>query len=74
DMAIQAIRLPSVSLERSVEMTTAIEKTLTAEFPDEIKSVISKTGRPEIATDPMGIEASDIFVILKPKEVYTCAV
>ncbi|MFV1969032.1 MAG: efflux RND transporter permease subunit, partial [Pirellulaceae bacterium] len=68
DMAIQAIRLPSVSLERSIEMTTAIEKTLVDEFPDEVKSVISKTGRPEIATDPMGIEASDIFVILNPKD------
>ncbi|REJ66716.1 MAG: AcrB/AcrD/AcrF family protein, partial [Planctomycetota bacterium] len=29
--------------------------------------VISKTGRPEIATDPMGVEMSDIFVILKPR-------
>ena len=68
DMAIQAIRLPSVSLERSIEMTTAIEKTLMDEFPDEVVSVISKTGRAEIATDPMGVENSDIFVILKPKE------
>lgn len=49
-------------------MTTAIEKTLVDQFPDEVVSVISKTGRPEIATDPMGIEASDIFVILKPKD------
>ncbi|REJ95236.1 MAG: AcrB/AcrD/AcrF family protein, partial [Planctomycetota bacterium] len=56
DMAIQAIRLPSVSLERSIEMTTAIEKTLMEEFPNEVESVISKTGRPEIATDPMGVE------------------
>ena len=67
DMAVQAIRLPSVSLERSIEMTTEIEKTLLAEFPKEVESVISKTGRPEIATDPMGVEMSDIFVILKPK-------
>ncbi len=67
DMAIQAIRLPSVSLERSIEMTTAIERTLLDGFPNEVESVISKTGRAEIATDPMGIEASDIFVILKPK-------
>lgn len=68
DMAVQAIRLPSVSLERSIEMTTEIEKTLLEEFPDEVESVISKTGRPEIATDPMGIEMSDIFVMLKPKD------
>ncbi len=68
DMAIQAVRLPSVSLERSIEMTTDIEQTLLDEFGEEIKSVVSKTGRPEIATDPMGVEASDIFVIMKPRE------
>ncbi len=68
DLALQAIRLPSVSLERSIELTTAIEKTLLEEFPREVKSVISKTGRAEIATDPMGVEASDIFVIMKPKD------
>ncbi len=68
DLAVQAIRLPSVSLERSIEMTTTIEKTLLKDFAKEVKSVISKTGRPEIATDPMGVEASDIFVILKPKD------
>ena len=67
DMAVQAIRLPSVSLERSIELTTEIEKTLLAEFPEEVRSVISKTGRAEIATDPMGVEMSDIFVMLKPK-------
>jgi len=66
DMAVQAIRLPSVSLERSIELTTEIEKEL-KKFP-EIASVISKTGRPEIATDPMGVEMSDIFVILSPKD------
>ncbi len=68
DMAVQAIRLPSVSLERSIELTTEIEKVLLAKFPDEARSVISKTGRAEIATDPMGVEMSDIFVMLKPKE------
>ncbi len=71
DMAVQAIRLPSVSLERSVEITTAIEKILLEKFPDEVKSVISKTGRPEIATDPMGVEMSDIFVMLKPHKEWS---
>ena len=73
DMAVQAIRLPSVSLERSIEMTTDIEKVLLEEFPEEVESVISKTGRPVIATDPMGIEMSDIFVMLHPKDQWRFA-
>lgn len=67
-LAIQAVRLPSVSLEEAVEATTRIEKTLLDEFPDEISTIVSKTGRPEIATDPMGVDISDIFVMLEPVE------
>ncbi|HWL08211.1 MAG TPA: CusA/CzcA family heavy metal efflux RND transporter, partial [Planctomicrobium sp.] len=63
DLAIQALRLPSVSLETSVEMTKAIERTL-LKFP-EVESVISKTGRPEIANDPMGVNQTDILIRMK---------
>ena len=63
DLAIQAVRLPSVSLETSLEMTKAMERTL-LRFP-QVESVISKTGRPEIANDPMGVHQTDILVRLK---------
>ncbi|MBX3421446.1 MAG: efflux RND transporter permease subunit [Pirellulaceae bacterium] len=64
DLAIQAARLPSVSLETSVEMTKSMERCL-LKFP-EVETVVSKTGRPEIANDPMGVYQTDIFVRLKP--------
>jgi len=64
DIAIQAVRLPSVSLETSLTMTREMEKTL-KRFP-QVESVISKTGRPEIANDPMGVHQTDILVRLKP--------
>lgn len=70
-IAMQAVRPPSVSLEESIQATTRIEKTLKKAFPDEIDTVISRTGRPEIATDPMGVEISDIFVMLHPEEQWT---
>ena len=63
DIAVQAVRLPSVSLETSLEMTKAMERTL-LKFP-QVESVISKTGRPEIANDPMGVHQTDILVRLK---------
>jgi cobalt-zinc-cadmium resistance protein CzcA len=65
-IAIQAVRLPSVSLETSVKMTTQIEKCL-LKFP-EVESVICKTGRPEIANDPMTVNLTDIMVTLKPSQ------
>ena len=70
-LAIQAWRLPSVSLSESVRSTTMIEKVL-RKFP-EVETVVSRTGRAEIATDPMGIETSDIYVILKPRESWQTA-
>jgi len=71
DMAVQVWRLPSVSLSESVATTLQIEKVL-RQFPEVIK-VVSRTGSPEVATDPMGIELSDVFVILKPRGEWTTA-
>ncbi len=40
------------------------------EFP-EVKTVISKTGRAEVATDPMSVDFSDLYVGLKPPDEWT---
>ena len=71
DMAIQAWRLPSVSLSESVATSLQIERVL-REFPEVVK-VVTRTGSPEVATDPMGIELSDIFVILRPQRAWSTA-
>ncbi|GMV09876.1 MAG: hypothetical protein AMXMBFR55_16100 [Gemmatimonadota bacterium] len=71
--ALQVLRLPSVSLEESVRQTTQLETVLLEAFPDEIEDVVAKTGRPEIATDPMGVNISDIFVLLKPHDGWSKA-
>jgi cobalt-zinc-cadmium resistance protein CzcA len=70
-IAIQAWRLPSVALTESVKSTTMVEKTL-KRFP-EVVTVVSRTGQAEIPTDPMGIETSDIYVILKDHDEWTTA-
>lgn len=70
-LAVQAWRLPSVSLEESIRQTTQIERTL-RQFP-EVSTVVSKTGRAEIATDPMGVEISDILVMLRPHDEWRTA-
>lgn len=72
DLAYQIVRLPGISLTESINIGTRIEKILTEKFP-EVKTVVTKTGAPELATDPMGPEFSDVIVILKPKEEWTTA-
>ncbi|CAN5809524.1 CusA/CzcA family heavy metal efflux RND transporter [soil metagenome] len=68
-LVIPSIRLPSVSLEESLRMTTAVETAL-LEIP-EVTSVVCRTGRAEVAVDPMGINMTDIYVLLKPREEWT---
>ncbi|MDE0102571.1 MAG: CusA/CzcA family heavy metal efflux RND transporter [Bryobacterales bacterium] len=70
-IAVQAWRLPSVSLTESIKSTTLIEKVL-LEFP-EVESIVSRTGQAEIPTDPMGVETSDIYVLLGPQEDWQTA-
>ncbi|MEK7369136.1 MAG: efflux RND transporter permease subunit, partial [Planctomycetota bacterium] len=72
DIMAHAIRLPSVSLTESINATTKIENVLIGKFP-EITTIVSKTGRAEISTDPMGPETSDILILLKPKSEWVSA-
>ncbi|MEQ8977280.1 MAG: CusA/CzcA family heavy metal efflux RND transporter [Deltaproteobacteria bacterium] len=68
-IAMQIWRLPSISLEQSNEISTIAEQVLHDEFP-EVETVVSRTGRAEIATDPMGVEISDTYIVLKPPETW----
>jgi cobalt-zinc-cadmium resistance protein CzcA len=67
-IALQVWRLPSVSVDEAAKQSALIESALLRDFPKEVDTVVSKTGRPEIATDPMGVEMSDVFVMLKPHD------
>jgi len=64
DLLIEANRLPSATLEGAIPMSTQIE-TLLGKYP-EVKTVFCKTGRPEIANDLMGVQQTDVWVLLKP--------
>lgn len=58
--------LPSVSLEETVKINTLIESVVKS-FP-EVKTIVSKAGRADLATDPMGVYETDAYVMLKPKD------
>lgn len=64
DFLVEAVRLPSATLESSIEMSTQIENLL-KKLP-EVKTVFCKTGRPEIANDVMGVHQTDVWVLLHP--------
>lgn len=66
DLLVEAVRLPSATIEGAIDVGTQIEKIIGA-LP-EVKTVFCKTGRPEIANDIMGVHQTDVWVILNPHE------
>jgi len=72
-IAIQPARIPSVSLTTSVAMQSQVETLLKKEFPDEIALIFARTGTAEIATDPMGPNVSDTYIMLHPRKQWTRA-
>ncbi|MFN0124737.1 MAG: efflux RND transporter permease subunit, partial [Blastocatellia bacterium] len=63
-LLIETRRLPSVSLTESVKIAGMVEKAV-REFP-EVESVVTKLGRPDLATEAMGIYQGDVYVNLHP--------
>jgi cobalt-zinc-cadmium resistance protein CzcA len=66
DIAIQALRIPGTSLTQSLDMQFQIEKAV-MKVP-EVKTFFSRVGTAEVASDPMGPNISDGYVMLKDKE------
>jgi cobalt-zinc-cadmium resistance protein CzcA len=68
DLLIEARRLTGVALSESVATDLRLEKALRG-IP-EVEHVVSRTGAPEVATDPMGVEQSDVYVTLKDRKAW----
>jgi cobalt-zinc-cadmium resistance protein CzcA len=66
-IVINTVRLAGVAVDESVRYGTQLERLLLAEFPDEIRHIWTRTGTAEVATDPMGLELSDMFITLTPR-------
>ena len=62
---IQATKDPSISLPHAAEVHREIERVI-GQTP-EVTTVVSRMGRAEVGSDPMGISQSDVFVMLKPR-------
>jgi len=62
---IQPVRLRTVDAEETLRLVTAMERKI-KEVP-EVTTIFSRSGTPEVATDPMPISLTDSFIMLKPR-------
>ena len=68
DLLIEARRLPGIALSETVATDLRLQRAI-RQIP-EVRHVVSRIGSPELATDPMGIEQSDVFLLLKPRSAW----
>jgi heavy metal efflux system protein len=66
NIIIETRNLPSISLAEAMRVSTNIENTI--KHIPEISTVVCRTGRPDLATDPMGVHQTDVYVMLKPQQ------
>ncbi len=67
DVLIQLMKSPSISLERSTELDLAVERAIMADIP-EVEHIVSRVGSDELGLDPMGLNETDMFLQLGPKD------
>ena len=68
-IVMQLTKEPSIDLARSLAIDTAIQKAVLAEVP-EVQDIVGRTGSDQLGLDPMGLNESDTFIMLKPKNTW----
>ncbi|HSU33074.1 MAG TPA: CusA/CzcA family heavy metal efflux RND transporter [Bryobacteraceae bacterium] len=70
ELVVTSRKLPGISLSESIYLGRRIEKVIRS-FP-EVKGVVTKMGRPDFATEAMGVEESDSYLMLEPQTTWKC--
>ena len=71
ELSLDVKRLPSVSISEAQRLGVQVENVL-ARIP-EVTSIVTRTGRAEVATDPVGPDETEVMVKLRPKKEWTTA-
>nr|WP_298726790.1 CusA/CzcA family heavy metal efflux RND transporter [uncultured Steroidobacter sp.] len=66
DLLIQTQKAPTINLERSLDMDVSMERAILQQVP-EVRRLVARTGSDELGLDPMGLNETDVFMVLAPK-------
>lgn len=66
DVLLQLQKLPSISLDTALSLDTRVEQAILAQVP-EVQAVVARAGSDHLGLDPMGLNETDAFLVLKPK-------
>ncbi len=69
DLLIQFQKSPSIALDTSLEVDLAVERAVRKAVP-EVRHAIARTGSDELGLDPMGLNETDLFMELAPRDTW----
>ncbi|HYR26796.1 MAG TPA: CusA/CzcA family heavy metal efflux RND transporter, partial [Aquabacterium sp.] len=67
DIIMQLEKLPAIGLDATVELDTRVQQAILKRVP-EIDAIVARSGSDELGLDPMGLNQTDTFMVLKPIE------
>jgi len=67
DLIVQLEKLPSINLDKSLELDQRVQRAILEAVP-EVTGIVARTGSDELGLDPMGLNQTDSFLVLKPRE------
>ncbi len=67
DLIVQLEKLPSITLEQSIDLDLRVERAILNNV-FEVSNIVARTGADELGLDPMGLNETDMFLVLKPRE------
>ena len=67
DLIVGIEKLPSISLEQSAALDLKIHQALMKAIP-EVTGIVARAGSDEIGLDPMGLNQTDTYLVLKPRD------
>ncbi len=72
DLIVQLEKLPSINLQKSIELDQRVQRAIMEKVP-EVTGIVARTGSDEIGLDPMGLNQTDSFLVLKPRAQWRMA-
>lgn len=72
NIIIQLEKIPSINLLNSIRTDTRVQRRLIEQVP-EVKQIYARTGSDELGLDPMGLNQTDMFMVLDDPEKWSVA-
>ncbi|MBS0511958.1 MAG: efflux RND transporter permease subunit [Proteobacteria bacterium] len=69
DLIMQLEKLPSISLNQTIVLDTRVQQAVLARVP-QVAAIVARSGSDELGLDPMGLNQTDTFLVLKPRETW----